>query len=389
MMNATSCAVGSNLQYLEFLRPAYIANCVLNSIFAMVAIIGNSLVVLALKRNPGLQDPCYLLLGILAMTDLAVGVLVQPMYVIYKVAELYEMAEMSCITGVITNILANIASGMSFLTMNLITVDRFFALHLHLRYKGIVTRGLYVKVTLGTLAIVFLFASFYPWKVNVSVVFNAFVVAICLIISTVAYIKIIHVLKHHQAAIQSESELNRHKISDLEKYQCDIQSKTELSNHVTEEGPKHLHNNIHQHRHNNIHPQKDLTNLSVPDKRLDKCHNEVTSQSDPNKVSVFGIKKYRKSLVSMVYVQAVFLLCYTPLLLTLIARFFVGVSKEWKLGWNITTTVVYINSSLNPLLYCWKLKRVRVAVIRTTTMLWHGEENTHSRVPGASVGLEV
>ena len=41
-------------------------------------------------------------------------------------------------------------------------------------------------------------------------------------------------------------------------------------------------------------------------------------------------------------------------------------------AWIYTATLVYFNSSLNPILYCWKLKEVRQAVKDTIrTVLCH------------------
>jgi len=42
---------------------------------------------------------------------------------------------------------------------------------------------------------------------------------------------------------------------------------------------------------------------------------------------------------------------------------------EWATEWSITITVVFMNSSINPVLYCWRLRELRVAVVKTVKMV--------------------
>ena len=46
------------------------------------------------------------------------------------------------------------------------------------------------------------------------------------------------------------------------------------------------------------------------------------------------------------------------------------------LAWQFTSTLVYINSSLNPFIYCWKIREVKLAVKETLRRLvrrWSGQ----------------
>ncbi|XP_078345378.1 melanocortin receptor 4-like [Oculina patagonica] len=43
-----------------------------------------------------------------------------------------------------------------------------------------------------------------------------------------------------------------------------------------------------------------------------------------------------------------------------------GMAKmDWQKEWNLATTLVFVNSSINPLLYCWRLRELRRAVVKT------------------------
>ena len=55
--------------------------------------------------------------------------------------------------------------------------------------------------------------------------------------------------------------------------------------------------------------------------------------------------------------------CYFPAYIFL---FLFGISySTWKTEWTISTTVVFINSSLNPILFCWRIRQLRVAAVKT------------------------
>ncbi|XP_074608782.1 uncharacterized protein LOC141863221 [Acropora palmata] len=47
-----------------------------------------------------------------------------------------------------------------------------------------------------------------------------------------------------------------------------------------------------------------------------------------------------------------------------IARSFVGLFSR-SLGRLLSSTVVFLNSALNPLLYCWRIREISLAVLRT------------------------
>ncbi|XP_032225020.1 trace amine-associated receptor 7f [Nematostella vectensis] len=302
--------IETSLRYVSFLRQVYIANCALNAIFAVTAITGNLLVLFSIWKCRLLSEPSYFLLGVLALTDLAVGIIVQPLYVLYKTSEILGMASITCVTGVATNIFGNLFSGMSFLTVTFIWVDRYLALHLHLRYKAMVTSSMYSKVITGLFMVLCLFVSFYPWKIGVAIIFSIIIVPVCLITSTVAYCKIFGILRRHVNVIHSEANLG-----------------------------------------------------------------EITDNARAE-----SVLKYRKSVLGIVYVQVFFLVCYTPYFVALVIRTILGVSPEWKLAWNITTTVIYINSSMNPCLFCWRMKDIRSAVIKTVKGFRGPRDRSESRI---------
>ena len=75
-----------------------------------------------------------------------------------------------------------------------------------------------------------------------------------------------------------------------------------------------------------------------------------------------NIARYRKTVSSALWVQLALVVCYLPhgIVLAFITQR--GIASSVFLTSQLTLTFVYLNSSLNPILYCWKIKEVRQAV---------------------------
>ncbi|KAL9958768.1 hypothetical protein ACROYT_G035826 [Oculina patagonica] len=109
-----------------------IINCVLNAPLMVISIIGNTLVLAAMLRTPSLRSPSMILLCSLAVSDLLVGLVVQPLYIAKELTEdlfvfriSYFMSFSSC--------------GVSLCTVAAISLDRLAAIHYHMRYVTMVT----------------------------------------------------------------------------------------------------------------------------------------------------------------------------------------------------------------------------------------------------------
>ena len=72
-----------------------------------------------------------------------------------------------------------------------------------------------------------------------------------------------------------------------------------------------------------------------------------------------NLEQYKRTVVSIALVQVALIACYVPFLITLML---VQLNNVFFL---VSTTFVYLNSSLNPFLYCWRIKEVRQAVLGT------------------------
>ena len=76
-----------------------------------------------------------------------------------------------------------------------------------------------------------------------------------------------------------------------------------------------------------------------------------------------NIARYRKTVSSALWIQMTLLACYLPY--GSLTAFIVisGIDKPaLNLVWAVTMSLLLLNSSLNPFLYCWKMEEVRQAV---------------------------
>ena len=100
--------------------------------------------------------------------------------------------------------------------------------------------------------------------------------------------------------------------------------------------------------------------LQVHD-RFDTC-NQVSS-------GMFNIEKYKKTVYSALWVQLALVVCNGPFVIVTVVKTIRGISATLFVAEAFTATLVYLNSSLNPVLYCWKIKEVRMAVKDTLITL--------------------
>ena len=89
-------------------------------------------------------------------------------------------------------------------------------------------------------------------------------------------------------------------------------------------------------------------------------------QQQLSQTNALNMVRYRKAVNSALWVQLALAVCYVPKFTMLVVRTY---RKTYPLHVivieAITTILTYFNSTLNPFLYCWKIKEVRQAVKQT------------------------
>ena len=297
-------------------RLPLIINCALNAPLSLTAILGNMLVIYSIWKNPSLHSPSNILLLGLAVCDLGVGITVQPFYIIYQSFYLTNHLQTWLATMKVYNVLSNLVCGVSFLTTTAVSIDRYIAIHLHLRYRELVTlRGMALLLVVLWLIAAFV-ASTLIWKSNITFFLVASLIVVCLFSTFGIYVKIFTVVRQHQRRIQGQQ-----------------------------------------------------------------------SQKTRN----FGnTKQLVKSAVGMFYVCFVHFLCYAPYFVFLILRDMYKTKTFTILATEYAQTLIFLNSSLNPMVYCWRLGQICVAVKRSLASFGCRRfENREARVITiAEIGLK-
>ena len=73
----------------------------------------------------------------------------------------------------------------------------------------------------------------------------------------------------------------------------------------------------------------------------------------------------KKSAINHFLIYTCMVICYMPLYILLTLHSTHQSYKLWKNEWNFATTLVLMNSSINPFLYCWRIGELRRAVVTT------------------------
>ena len=178
---------------------------VLNILISITATTGNMLVLLTIWRSPHLHSPSNTLLFGLALSDLCVGLVSEPLNVGFQAVLFKNSSKITyCTLGNARTLTSVFLTAVTLLTVTAMSVDRYLAIYLHLRYEQLVTEKRARNVILCLwlissvpLVIVFLYAM-------ASYLVMTLLMAVCLVIISFAWIKIYQVVRHHQVQIQDQ-----------------------------------------------------------------------------------------------------------------------------------------------------------------------------------------
>ncbi len=179
------------------------------------------------------------------------------------------------------------------MTMAAISVDRFLALHYHMRYPHLMTthHALYISMTLWFISLILALSSI--WNTTASYFGAAANIVICRSVSTVCYIRIYRIVRQHQLQIHAQQQAMQS--FDAENFQ--------------------------------------------------------------------DMERSKRSAINTFVFYIVLILCYFPLF---VAMVMLGIYQvHFTNAWNLTDTMAFMNSSINPILYCWRLRELRTAVKKT------------------------
>ena len=263
----------------------------LNIFLSIAASVGNVLMLVSLQKETSIHPPTKLLFRCLAVTDLCVGLIIQPLGAVLRLFSGRTYWKNTSILHQLHQALSFTLYGVSIFTTTAISLDRLLALLSGLRYR-------HVAMLPRVRASIFCFwliglscGSMFFWKSKIALTVAFVLIIISVSTSVFTYTKIYRKLRRHQLRVHTV-------------------------------------------------PQGQPTRRQLP----------------------LNIIRYRKSVSSVLWVQLALVICYIPfIVVVMLMRYGRMHGKKFEITVDVTASLTHLKSSLNPILYCWKIRAVRRA----------------------------
>ena len=282
----------------ESLYSCYIVVCVFNLFSCYSAIMLNSVIFHAIRKTSSLPKTLKTLLLSLAVSDLGVGLLVQPFFVASLIMELQQNIEDNPIYAAVS--IGRAVPAILFLFASLfgviaLSADRFLAIHCFLSYKELVTPKRVAAVVIS----IWLFSAFLSLinlrkPQHIPLAF-AIINVTCLTVATFLTFKVYRAARSHVNELQAM---------------------------------------------------------------------EVSAQQSSQNGDMLNVARLKKFAMLAVYVYVVFLVCYLPSTCIFWIVFFTPEPGTIAYMFQaFAGTLIFLNSTLNPLIYCYKIGSIRLAIM--------------------------
>ena len=253
----------------------------------------NIVLIFALRRTSSLPKTLKALILSLALSDLGIGLVVQPLYIAHMIMQIQQTDDQETFndTDRPLRLIGRTLGYASFFGVTTISVDRFLAIHLHLKdqelltYQEIVT---YKRVVAAVILSWLLSACVLSSK-NVCNLIGMNVGLVCLLTMGLIYFKISTVVRRHTVQV----------------------------------------------------------------------HAQPVEAVAPNEESHSNFERLRKTAVGTFYVYLLFLACHLPIAIVILTGRQMDKMKHLLI---YARTLLYLSSSLVPLVYCWKFRHIRCAI---------------------------
>ena len=282
-------------QVVQFHATAVSSLSVLHFMFSPVAAVGNILAIRALWKASSIPANIKKFFLSLVFSDLAVGLFAQLMYaVVLKMAANggHDFDSLCPTILTVCYFFSLLLTGASFLNLIAIAVDRLLAITLHLRYRELVTSK---RVIIAVVSV--WLTSGATASLLVSLDNRNFVVVLSVLmvggffLTTLAYINIYRVVRHHQ--------------------------------------------------------------------------NQIHSQLQQQNAQAMELLREKKAAFNAVFFYVIFVACYLPYFCSAILLATDSAQASFWLADHISFFFVLLNSSLNPVVYCWRYQEIRHIVKST------------------------
>ena len=264
------------------------------SIFlSITASLGNALILVSLHKETSLYPPTKLLFRCLAVTDLCVGVIVQPLGSAVRLFSSGTYWKNTSTLHLLHQAISFTLYGVSVFTNSAISLDRLLVLFSVITLPR--ARAVIICICLVGLSCGSMF--FLKSQIAFTIVFG--LIGICVLTSVLSYTKIYRKLRQFQLQVYTV-------------------------------------------------PQGQSNRRQVP----------------------MNIVRYEKSVSSVLWVQLAVVICYIPFIVVAMLMTYGRIrGKRFEITVDVTVILTYLKSSLNPILYCWRIRAVQQAAKKTIKKL--------------------
>ena len=182
----------------------YIVIFVVNIVMSIIAGLGNGFIIDALRKCSSLHSPSKALLFSLAISDLAVGCIAQPLFVIHRLAALTRSYRIFCVSGMASNFVGSTVVSASFVTSTAIAVDRYLALRLRLRYREVVTLKRVTIVLFASWLASLLWSALWFWNKEVQHYLRIVLFCLCFATTTSSYLVIYKHIRRYRFRVAEQ-----------------------------------------------------------------------------------------------------------------------------------------------------------------------------------------
>lgn len=291
--------------------------CIANGLLSPVAVLGNGLVLVVILKFSSLHTNSNILIFSLATTDILIGLVVQPSFVVYIASKL--KLDFSC-KALMSYLFTEIfCVGLSILMLSLVCCDRYFAIVFPYKYLNRATKSRVIKTVAICWSTWFAFNVICrALKVKNDEFFSpiaSVVISVSFSLNIVLNFKIFQVVRLHKRQILAHKQV----VFELK------------ARGNPEENPE-----------GSGQEAADIPRARLQDTRL---------------------------AISVLLISGVLILCYLPLMLTSVADMMVDRDDLFDhVIYPLAETVAFLNSSLNPFLYCLRFRELRRKVDQVLKM---------------------
>ena len=302
-----------------------------------------------------------LLFACLATTDLCVGLFSQPLFVANIIlninlanTDLDILSQMDEVVFISSYVLC----GVSVLISTAISVDRLLVLLLRLKYRQVVTLKRAQVVILLCWVIAVSCGLVHVWSQTISQIFVLVIGLVSLVTSVFCYVKIHLRLQGNQATVEDSSGGGQSNEDE------EVGGGEKEAGRATEEGVGET-TGAGEDTEEEAGAGVEGTGRATDERSVRTGTAKVSPKRRIQERVRLNMVQYKKVVSSIFWLQLTLVACYAPFIIVSLLRHTVLSGTTIQGLWLFTATLVYSNSSMNPFLYCWKIREVRMAVKNT------------------------